>query len=88
MYDYCYSQMDEDGLCTVCTACSAPTFTNLACDYDYMQENPGVEVYRGGTRCYFEIDGVEDVEVVKDEIETEYLLDEILSELLQSEQDI
>ena len=32
MYNYCYSQMDEDGLCSVCTACSAPTFTNLACE--------------------------------------------------------
>ena len=45
MCSYCDSQRESDGFCSVSTACSGPSLSNLACDYPH---NPDVKIYRGG----------------------------------------
>lgn len=41
--------------CNVCSACSGPSVSNLACDYTPENTYPGIIHYRGGTygSCHF-----------------------------------
>lgn len=54
--EYCNSNRESDGFCWICSSCSGPTYSNLACDHE-SQLDDGIVVLRGGNRggCYFEV---------------------------------
>ena len=55
MFDYCESNRESDGFCRLCSSCSRPCPSNLACDYPLPE---GLEIWRGGNygSCCFEIE--------------------------------
>ena len=52
IYKYCESNRESDGFCRLCTGCSGPAPSHLACD-----RNAGKQVLRGGRygSCCFEV---------------------------------
>ena len=58
MQSYCEKNRNhETRFCRLCAGCSGPATSNLARDWDVMQEHPGITIYRGGSfgSCRFEV---------------------------------
>lgn len=55
MLAQCRDSREADGFCSVCSSCSGPSFSNLACDHPFPD---GSIVFRGGNRggCRFVVD--------------------------------
>lgn len=66
MEAYCTNHWDKDNNCSICSGCYGAQLTNLADDLEYMEENPGIEIYRGGINCCFELNGVDEPETEHD----------------------